>query len=128
MLTPKNEPPTILLVDDHHAFRRKLAETLEEFGYLVVERSNGQEAIEAASSRCPEIIVMDLNMPVLDGLTASKLIREMGGQCLNVPILAMSAAGPETREVLLDAGYNDYFSKYEPDRLIAAIVHALQDP
>lgn len=121
MSTDITTRPLILLVDDHQAFRSKLKEIFEECGYQIVEASNGQEAIGAASTECPDLIVMDLNMPIMDGLTASRRIRQMQGRCQNIPILAMSADGPEMREATLQAGCSDYFNKNEIKRLITVI-------
>jgi CheY-like chemotaxis protein len=121
MSTDITTRPLILLVDDHQAFRSKLKEMFEECGYQIVEASNGQEAIEAASTECPDLIVMDMNMPIMDGLTASRRIRQMEGRCQNIPILAMSADGPEMREAALQAGCSDYFNKNEIMRLITVI-------
>ena len=123
MSTIRATSPTILLVDDEDAFRSSLRGLFEACGYQVVEASNGQEAIETASSECPDMIVMDLNMPVMDGLTASRRIRQAGGRCQNTPILAISANGLEMKDVALRAGCVDYFSKNEPDRLIMVIKH-----
>jgi CheY-like chemotaxis protein len=97
MSTTITTSPTILLVDDHDAFRSSLRELFEVCGYQVVEALNGQEAIEIASSECPDLIVMDLNMPVMDGLNASRRIRQAGGCCQNTPILAISASGLEMK-------------------------------
>ena len=113
--------PTILVVDDHDGFRSSLRGMFEAYGYQVVEASNGREAIESASSECPDIIVMDLNMPVMDGLTASRRIRQAGGRSQNTPILVVSACGSEMREVALQAGCTDYFNKNETDHLITFI-------
>ena len=121
MSTTKTTSPTILLVDDDDAFRSSLRGLFEVFGYRVVEALNGQEAIETASSKCPDMIVTDLNMPVMDGLTASRQIRKAGGCCQNAPILAISGAGLEMREKALQAGCTDYFNKNETGRLIMVI-------
>ena len=111
-----------MVVDNHDSFRYSLRGLLEVRGYQVVEASNGQEAIETASSERPDLIVTDLNMPVMDGLTASRRIRKAEG-CQNTPILAVSAGGPELREEALQAGCMDYFNKTETARLIMVIDH-----
>lgn len=116
-----------MVVDDHDGFRSSLRGMFEAYGYQVVEALNGQEAIETASSVCPDIIVMDLNMPIMDGLNASRRIREAGGRCQNTPILAISACGSEMKEVALQAGCTDYFNKIETGRLIMVIKHIFQN-
>jgi CheY-like chemotaxis protein len=121
MSTTSATGPTILVVDDHDGFRTSLRDMFEAYGYQVVEASNGREAIETASSECPDIIVMDLNMPVMDGLNASRQIRKEGGRCQNTPILAISGNGLEMRELALQAGCTDYFNKNEAVRMIMVL-------
>lgn len=121
MSTTRTTSPTILLVDDHDAFRSSLKGLFEVYGYQVIEALNGQEAIATASRECPDLIVTDVNMPVMDGLTASSQIHKAGSCCQNTPILAISGAGLEMREKALQAGCIDYFNKTEPDRLIKVI-------
>jgi CheY-like chemotaxis protein len=123
MSTTRTTSPTILLVDDQDDFRASLRGLFEVCGYQVVEASNGQEAIETASRECPDLIVMDMNMPVMDGLDASRRLRKSGECCQNTPILAVSGGGLEMKDVALRAGCIDYFSKNEPDRLIKVIKH-----
>lgn len=127
MSTIRTTTPTILLVDDDDAFRSSLRGLFEACGYQVFEALNGQEAIETASSECPDMIVTDLNMPVMDGLTASRRIRQSEGCCQNTPILAISGAGLKMREKALQAGCVDYFNKNEPDRLIKVIEHIFRN-
>jgi len=127
MSTTKTTGPTILLVDDHDGFRSSLRGMFEACGYQVVEALNGREAIEVTSSKCPDIIVMDLNMPVMDGLNAARQIRKAEGRCQKTPILAISGSGSEMREVALQAGCTDYFGKNEAARLIMVVEHMLHN-
>jgi CheY-like chemotaxis protein len=127
MSTDITTRPSILLVDDHQAFRSKLKEMFDECGYQIVEASNGQEAIEAASTECPDLIIMDLNMPIMDGLTASRRIRQIGGRCQSILILAISASGPEMREATIQAGCNDYFNKNDINQMVTAIKHIFKN-
>ncbi|MFH0827995.1 MAG: response regulator, partial [Candidatus Omnitrophota bacterium] len=78
----------VLLVDDEEDFRKLLGFWLNSKGYSVVTASNGQEALGIVSAENPDIIFMDLNMPVMDGVEAIKKIREFNK---DVPIIIISA-------------------------------------
>ena len=86
--------PTIIVVDDCADIREMLRFMLERRGYLVLEAENGQAAVELAKQECPDLILMDLHMPVLDGLSATRLLRELDELC-DVPIIAVSAHARE---------------------------------
>lgn len=78
----------ILLVDDEQDFRDLMTFWLQSRGYLVVTASNGERAVEMARTESPDIIFMDLNMPVMDGTDALKKIREFNK---DVPVIIISA-------------------------------------
>lgn len=118
------ERRTILLVDDAVHFRSWLARMLEKWGYYVIEASNGLEALETMVHECPDLVIMDIRMPVMDGLTATRRIRE-GGVCQNVPVLALSAEAEMESEVLR-AGCNQYVMKGEISQLRLAIQSLLE--
>ena len=118
---------TILIVDDFDDTRLLLRSWLERKGFRVLEAENGLAAIEAAESGRPDLIIMDLEMPELDGLSATRRIRKVQG-LTGVPIVAVSAYGAEQfRDKALDAGCNEYVSTpFEPadlERIILALVH-----
>jgi len=103
---------TILLVEDSDDSRRVLKLSLEANGYRVVEAHNGREAVEAARERCPDLILMDLNMPEMDGLSATRFIRECKEPCQDVPIVVITAFDVYgMRDAALEAGCNDYVVK-----------------
>ena len=81
---------TVLVVEDDEDIRLAMRLALEDFGYRVVEAGNGEEAVEIAWRTCPNIILMDLSLPLLDGLTATMRIRE-DPQMKDVPIVAVTA-------------------------------------
>ncbi len=81
-------PIKVLLVDDEDDFRKLLAFWLESKGYLVITACNGEEALIKAKAENPEIIFMDLNMPVMDGADALKKLREFNKE---VPVIIISA-------------------------------------
>lgn len=85
-----NYPQTIMVVDDSDDIRELLRDVLSSEGYNVVETKNGQDAVEIARQACPDLILMDLSMPVLDGYAATRQIREAAEIC-DVPIVACSA-------------------------------------
>ena len=101
----------IMVVDDCEDIRELVALQLTMLGYRVVEAANGFEAIELARKECPALILMDINMPILDGLAATRYIREVEETC-DVIIVAFSALGSgDNRARALEAGCNDFITK-----------------
>jgi two-component system cell cycle response regulator DivK len=100
-----------LLVEDFEDSRFMMRRLLEMSGYEVVEASDGEQAVELAVQKQPALIFMDLSLPKLDGLAATRQIRQhqnMG----NTPIVAISAHdSPESRTEALDAGCDEYVTK-----------------
>ena len=85
---------TVLLVEDYADSRFMLGRLLEMSGYRVLEAANGREAVEIAERECPDVVPMDLQMPVLDGFTATSIIRRIESIC-RVPVIAVSAQTAE---------------------------------
>ena len=103
--------PTILLVEDTVDTRYVLGLTLLEQGYRVLTATNGQEALDTALRERPDLILMDLNLPRMDGLMATALIRSHE-ELRRVPILAITAYDTYgMREAALEAGCNGYMIK-----------------
>lgn len=101
----------MLVVDDSDDIRAMVKFVLESRGYRVLEAVNGQEALKLARKECPQLILMDLNMPVLDGFGAARGIREITRMC-DVPIVAISAHNtPDHRAKASAVGFNDYLTK-----------------
>ena len=127
MSTVTNSPRTVLVVDDFDDTRLLLRTWLERRGFRVVEAENGIEAIDQAESESPDLIIMDMQMPQLDGLSATRRIR--GLKSMNsVPIVAVSAYGADQfRDQALAAGCNEYVSTpFEPatlEGIIRSLVH-----
>jgi len=84
-------PATVLVAEDSADTRAVLSRALATYGYRVLEAADGREAVELAVSECPDLVVMDLNMPVMDGLAATERIREMKDRCGDVPVVAVTA-------------------------------------
>jgi two-component system, cell cycle response regulator DivK len=118
MRTPNDDQRTILIVDDFDDTRLLLRTWLEKKGYRVVEAENGVEAVTEARSRRPDLIIMDVEMPELDGLAATREIRALK-DTEQVPIVAVSAYGADQyRTFALAAGCDEYVSTpFEPDEL-----------
>jgi CheY-like chemotaxis protein len=117
---------TILVVDDFDDTRLLLRIWLERRGFRVVEAEDGFEAIRLATSESPDLIIMDMQMPLLDGLSATRRIREVQ-ELSKVPIVAVSAYGADQfREVALATGCDDYVSTpFEPvalEKIITALI------
>src|ERR1700761_79475 len=101
----------IMVVDDCEDIRELVALQLNMLGYRVVEATNGFEAIELARKECPALILMDINMPILDGLAATRYIREVEETC-DVIIVAFSALGSgDNRARALEAGCDEFITK-----------------
>lgn len=103
---------TVLVVEDNDDTRTVIRFELERYGYQVIEARNGQEAIALAERACPDLILMDLNLPKVDGLTAAQAIRRMGEKCADVPILAVTAYDTYgIEEAAREAGCDAYIRK-----------------
>ena len=109
---------TILLVEDFDDTRLMMKLWLGKNGYRVIEAENGREAIELADSERPDLIIMDLMMPGMDGLDATRRIREHAA-LRETPIVVVSAYGAEEyRAKALDAGCTEYVpTPFEPNAL-----------
>jgi CheY-like chemotaxis protein len=102
---------TVLLVEDTEDNRQMMRRLLELSGYKVVEATNGREAVETASRLQPHIILMDLSLPYLDGLAATRRIRVLPG-FEKIPIVAVSAHDTaDFHNEALAAGCNAYLTK-----------------
>ena len=124
--TPDRRKGKILIVDDFDDTRLLLRTWLQKKGYEIVEAENGNQAVSMAETESPDLIIMDVEMPGLDGLAATRKIRssEQDGR---VPIVAVSAYGAELfRDDALAAGCDEYVSTpFEPgelERLIRTLI------
>ena len=104
--------PTVLLAEDSYDTRIMLKRAFEMKGYHVFEAEDGQQALDIARRYRPSLMVIDLNMPVLDGLQMIKNFRQLEGEGEHIPIVAITAYdvyGME--EAALENGCNRYLSK-----------------
>jgi two-component system cell cycle response regulator DivK len=107
----EDQTATILLVEDTEDNRFMMRRLLEMSGYEVVEATNGEEAVRLAQSERPHLILMDLSLPVIDGLAATRAIRKLNG-FEGTPIVAVSAHDTsDFQSEALAAGCNGYITK-----------------
>ena len=105
------ELPTVLLVEDTEDNRFMMRRLLEMSGYRVVEALNGEEAVKLARAEKPQLILMDLSLPVIDGLAATRLIRKVPA-LEATPIIAVSAHDTsDFKDEAVAAGCNGYVTK-----------------
>lgn len=114
----------ILVVDDEPQIRRSLQVNLESKGYPVVSVENGDEALQALAQRSPDVIVVDLLLPGMDGIELTRRIRSRS----SVPIIFLSAIGDEPKKVeALEVGADDYVTKpFSMEELTARVRSVLR--
>ena len=107
----KRETPLILIVEDYPDTRTLLSSLLRSKGYMVVEAGDGREGVKQANRVNPDLILMDLALPELDGVEATRQIRQRNAHS-KTPIFAVSAfATSDVQQDALDAGCNEVFTK-----------------
>jgi DNA-binding response OmpR family regulator len=110
---------TILVVDDEPEIVRLVRDYLEHGGFAVVTASDGRGALEAARRRRPDLVILDLGLPGLDGLDVTRALRRDGA----VPIVMLTARGEESDKLVgLELGADDYVTKpFSPKELVARV-------
>lgn len=100
--------PHVLIVDDEPAIRRFLRTSLAAHGYVVLEAVNGAEALTAVASQRPDLVILDLGLPDIDGIEVTRRLREW----TRVPIIILTVQEQESAKIAaLDAGADDYVTK-----------------
>ena len=116
-----DDKKTILIVDDEQSIRDILVYNLKKEGYETIEAGDGAAAVEMAVSQRPDLILLDIMLPKMDGLTACKKIKN----AMNVPILILSAKDEELDKIVgLELGADDYITKPFSVRELMARVKA----
>ena len=110
----------VLVAEDDRAVRESLIRALQLEGYTVVAAHNGAETLETLKQAEPDVLLLDVSMPVVDGLTVCRVLRAEGNQ---LPVLMLTARTETTDRVAgLDAGADDYLPKpYDLDELLARV-------
>ena len=113
----------VLVAEDNHVNQMVIRAMLEKAGHRIEIVENGYEAVEAASNHVYDVILMDIQMPKLDGLSAMRMIRKLDGPACQIPIIALTAnAMKGSREEYMNQGMDDYISKpIAPAKLNAAL-------
>ncbi|OCH67760.1 hybrid sensor histidine kinase/response regulator [Vibrio splendidus] len=116
---------TIMVVDDNESLRRFTAMLLEKQGFDVVQKEDGQQAIDALDSDEIDLILMDIEMPIMDGVEASRRIRSANKAYSSVPIIAHTGdSSPVTLEKMESSGMSDFIVKpADKNRLFDKIAH-----
>jgi len=118
------DAPLVLVIEDEPRMLRFLRPALEGHGYRVIESATGKDGLTQASTRTPDLVLLDLGLPDLDGLEVTRRLREWS----QIPIVVISARGREDDKVAaLDAGADDYVTKpFGAGELLARIRAALR--
>ena len=117
---------TILIVEDYDDVRHCMKFLIQSYGYKVLEAKDGLEAIESFRHHFPDLVLMDVSLPKVDGLTATKAIRKLD-ETSKIPIIAVTAHGKEFYERAIKAGCNDLIAKpIDFDNLESFLNHYLR--
>lgn len=119
----QDRQPVVLTIDDDQPVRASLANFLEDFGYVVLQAGNGQEGLEVMAESRPDMVLVDLRMPRMDGLQVLARVRELAPE---TPVMVVSGAG-EIRDVVeaLRRGAWDYLIK--PIQDMSILLHSVQN-
>ncbi len=112
----------ILIIEDNEKNTKLVKDLLQYKGYRTVEAVNGLEGIEAAIKYQPQLILMDIQMPVMDGLQATRRLKELPETC-SIPVVALTSwAMKGDEKTIKEAGCDDYMSKPINTRLFIKLV------
>jgi CheY-like chemotaxis protein len=113
---------TVLLVEDNEDNRIVYATVLEHFGFHVLQACNGEDGVRLAQEARPDVVLMDISIPIIDGWSATSLIKA-DPRTAEIPVIALTAhALPEDREKSLAVGCDGYLAKpCEPSRVLSEV-------
>jgi two-component system chemotaxis response regulator CheY len=115
--------PSVLIVDDDPSIRKLVATTLEDVaGFELVEAANGDEALELAREQAPAIVLLDIDMPGIDGLEACRRLRAEAGTAEATVVMLTAAAGEEAEHAAEEAGADLFLTKpFSPLELLRLV-------
>lgn len=109
--SPRTHPPRVLVVEDNSDMREFLARVLSRQGYEFLEAADGEVGLHVARTQRPDLILMDISLPALDGFEATRQIKQDPAMA-HIPIIAVTAhARPADEQRALEAGCDGYLSK-----------------
>ena len=116
------DPKTVLIVEDNEDNRIVYATILQHRGYTVLEAKNGEEGIQMARSQHPDLILMDISVPIIDGWKATQILKSEEATA-SIPVIALTAhALAEDRETARSVGCDGYLAKpCEPRTVVAEV-------
>jgi len=116
-------PPALLMIEDDSRLAKMVVDYLGQSGYAVTHAADGESGLEQLPLVMPELVMLDLMMPGIDGLEVCRRIRALPGQLGRVPVIMLTAKGdPMDRIIGLELGADDYLPKpFEPRELLARI-------
>jgi len=122
-----NHTPSILVVEDEATIREVLRRYLEREGFRVTEAQDGYEALDAVAEAAPDLIILDLMLPGIDGLTITRHLRQNTAKVKkDVPIIMLTAKGETSDRIRgLDLGADDYIAKPFSPREVVSRIHAV---
>jgi two-component system, OmpR family, phosphate regulon response regulator PhoB len=119
----------ILIVEDHPTMREAMRLVLEGEGFTIDEAADGRAAIESVRSDPPDLVLLDLNMPLASGTDVLAEIKGGDPGTRDVRVIVVTAAGEEGREAAIRAGADDYFTKpFSPIALLKTVERVLAPP
>ena len=120
---PNMAPSHLLIIEDDTRLARMVAEYLGQSGFEVAHADDGGKGLAAVQERLPDLVILDLMLPDMDGLEVCRRIRALPGEAARVPLLMLTAKGdPMDRIIGLEMGADDYLPKpFEPRELLARI-------
>ncbi len=125
VINRRHARPLVLCIEDEETLRRDIADELAEADYIVVEASNGREALDLLSDTRPDLILCDISMPGINGYEMLKAVQARGSNYIDIPFVFLSALG-DPREIVQGKrlGADDYLVKPVDYDLLLATVHA----
>lgn len=118
---------TILISDDSISMRKMLKFTLADANYSVIEAENGLRALELAKTRQFDLVITDVNMPFLDGLSLVRELRALPAYQFKPILLLTTETDPEKKKIARAAGATGWIRKpFDPDKLLAAVRKVLR--
>ncbi len=125
-MTPERQHATVLIVEDNQDNRVIYRTFLEHHGYTVLEASDGEAGVRSVREHLPDIVLMDISMPVLNGHEATKILKADPATA-SIPVVALTAnAMADDRRLAMEAGCDSYLAKpAEPRRVLAEVQRML---